>query len=170
MNTEVVSRGKNSGVSSTTFPWTESERQALTDTVEEVYAQFIDKALAGRKAAGKAMTRDELVKLAGGRVWTGRQAKANGLVDELGNLDDAIAESKKLAGIDPKKKMELLVLPKGESFLDKLMEGDLKLPFGMKSELRLIPGADRALRLVAPLLRLQHEPTKMLLPYLIEWK
>jgi protease-4 len=170
MNTEVVSRGKNSGVSSTTFPWTESERKALTDTVEEVYAMFLDKALAGRKAAGKAMTRDELVKLAGGRVWTGRQAKANGLVDELGNLDDAIAESKKLAGIDPKKQMELLVLPKGESFLDKLMEGDLKLPFGMKSELRLIPGAERALRLVAPLLRLQHEPTKMLLPYLIEWK
>ena len=58
------------------------------------------------------MTRDELVKLAGGRVWTGRQAKANGLVDELGTLDDAIAGAKKLAGIDPKKEMELLILPK----------------------------------------------------------
>jgi protease IV len=171
MKTEVIARGKNSGAGSSTFKWSESERAALTETVEEVYAQFIDKTLAGRQAAGVKMTRDELLKLAGGRVWTGRQAKANGLVDELGTLDDAIAGAKALAGIDPKTEMELLILPKGESFLDKLMEGDMPLPFGsVSAELRRVPGADKALKMAAPLLRTQKEPTKMLMPYLIEWK
>ena len=171
MKTEVISRGKNSGVTSTTFPWSESERQALTATVEDVYDQFLDKALEGRKAAGKNMTRDELVKLAGGRVWTGRQAKANGLVDELGTLDDAIGGAKQLAGIDPKEQMELLILPRGESFLDKLMEGDFKSPFGsLRAELRLVPGLDKAVRMAAPLLRTQKDPVKVMLPYLVEWK
>jgi protease-4 len=169
MKTEVVARGKNSGANSTTFEWSESERQALTETVEEVYAQFIDKALAGRKAAGKDMTREELVKLAGGRVWTGRQAKANGLVDELGTLDDAIAEAKKQAGIDPKTEMELLTLPKPVSFLDKLMEGDIDVPF-LSKELKQVPGAAKALKMAGPLLRTQKDPAKVMLPFVVEWK
>ena len=37
-------------------------------------------------------------KIAGGRVWTGKQAKALGLVDEIGGLTEALAEAKKLAG------------------------------------------------------------------------
>lgn len=170
MKTFVIERGKNSGVNSTTFPWKESERAAMTETIEDVYAQFIDKTLAGRKASGVQMTRDELLKLAGGRVWTGRQAKANGLVDELGTLRDAIGEAKKQAGIDPKKEMELLLLPKGESFLDKLMEGDLKVPFLSRTELALIPGADKAMQMIAPLIRTQKDPVKMMMPYLLQWK
>ncbi|HET6573772.1 MAG TPA: signal peptide peptidase SppA [Fimbriiglobus sp.] len=171
MKTVVISRGKNSGISSTTFAWSDSERKALTEYIEGTYDQFLDKALAGRKAAGNDMTRDELVKLAGGRVWTGRQAKANGLVDELGTLDDAIAGAKKLAGIDPKTEMELLILPKAESFLDKLMEGDMKLPFGsLTAQARLVPGLDRAIRMAAPLLRTQKDPVKVMMPFVIEWK
>jgi protease-4 len=171
MKTEVVARGKNSGVASSTFAWSDSERKALTEYVEDVYAQFIDKSLAGRKACGKDMTRDELVKLAGGRVWTGRQAKANGLVDELGTLDDAIAGAKQLAGIDPKTEMELLNLPKGESILDRLMDGDFKLPFGsLAAEARLVPGLDKAVRMAAPLLRTQKDPVKVMMPFVVEWK
>jgi protease-4 len=132
---------------------------------------FLTKSLDCRKRAGKNMTREELVALAGGRVWTGRQAKANGLVDELGTLDDAIAGAKKLAGIDPAKEMELLLLPKGTSFIEKLMEGESGLPFGsLTAELRKLPGAERALRVIAPLLRTQKDPAKVMLPYLIEWK
>lgn len=166
LKTEVVSRGKNSGVSSSTFAWSESERKAMTETIEDVYATFLDRSLAGRKAAGVNMTREELVKLAGGRVWTGRQAKANRLVDELGTLDDAIAGAKQFAGIDPKTEMELLPLPKGASFLDKLMDGDMKMPFGSLD----VPGAKEALRMVAPLLRTQKDPVKVMLPFAVEWK
>lgn len=172
MKTEVISRGKNSGVLSSTFPWSESERKALTITVESVYDTFIDKALAGRKAAGKSMTRDELLKLAGGRVWTGRQAKANGLVDSLGTLDDAIAEAKKLASLDPKVEMEHLVLPKAQNFLDKLMEGDVDFPFGkMQAEaVKSIPGAEKALRMAAPLMSTRKDLIKAMLPYAVELK
>jgi protease-4 len=167
MNTVVISRGKNSGVNSMTFPWSESEKEAMGKVVEDIYAQFIDKALAGRKAAGVEIDREKLLSLAGGRVWTGRQAKANGLVDELGTVDDAVAHAKKLAGLDPKAELEILQLPKGSSFLDKIAEGDFGLPFGA---LRTIPGAARALKLAAPLLDTANDPVKVLMPFLVEWK
>ena len=175
MNTEVVSRGKNSGIASTTFEWTESERDALKDYIEETYDQFIDKTLAGRKAAGVEMTRDELLALAGGRVWTGRQAKANGLVDELGTLKDAIGGAKKLAGIDPDEKMELLILPKALSFFEQLMEGEQALPFGslnagLTTELAKVPGVGKALQSASFLLRLQRDPVKAMMPLRIEFK
>jgi len=171
LKTEVVARGKNSGVNGTTEKWTESERKALQDTVEDVYATFVDKAVAGRTKAGVKITRDELLKLAGGRVWTGRQAKANGLVDELGTLDDAIAEAKRRAGIDPKTEMELLILPRSAGFLDKLLEGDAKLPFSsLSAELRSVPGVEKAIRGAAPLLRTRSDFVKAMLPYGIEWK
>jgi protease IV len=171
MKTEVISRGKNSGANSMTFAWSESERKALSETIEEVYATFLDKSLAGRKVAGRSITREQLTKLAGGRVWTGRQAKANGLVDQLGTLEDAIAIAKKQAGVDPKTELEILNLPKGSSFLDSLMEGDFKLPFGaLKQELQLIPGSEKALRMVGPLLRTQREPLKMMMMYDLQWK
>ena len=171
VKTEIVSRGKNSGVNSTTFAWSESERAAMTETIEDVYAQFIDKSLAGRKAAGVKMTREELLALAGGRVWTGRQAKANGLVDELGTLEDAIAYAKTLAGIDPKKPMERLELPKGSSFLEKLLAGDIKSPLGsIAAEIRLLPDGEKILKLVGPLLRGQKDPARVTLPYMLEWK
>lgn len=171
MKTDVVSRGKNSGVNSSTFKWTESERKAMQETVEDIYATFVDKAVAGRTAAGVRITRDELLKLAGGRVWTGRQAKANGLVDDLGTLDDAIAEAKKQAGVDPKADLELLILPKGTSFLDQLMEGEAKLPFGaLSAEVRAVPGVGKALRLVEPLVRGRKDFVKAMLPFGIEWK
>jgi len=134
-----------------------------------VYAQFIDKALAGRQKAGVKMDRDRLLSLAGGRVWTGRQAKERGLVDELGTLNDAVAGAKKLAGIDPSKEMELLQLPKPASFLDKLMEGEFKSPFGHSQldDLLALPEAAKALRDVGSLLR-QRDQIKALMPYRLE--
>ena len=167
VTTEVVSRGKNSGVNSTTFAWSDSERAAMTETIDEVYQQFLDRAIQGRKVAGSKMTSEELLALAGGRVWTGRQAKDNGLVDELGTLDDAIKHAQKLGGLDPTKEVERLNLPKGVSFLDKLADGDLGLPFG---SLKLLPGSEKALKLIGPLLQLNDEPLKAVMPLRVEFK
>jgi protease-4 len=166
MKTEVISRGKNSGVNSTTFKWNDTERAAMQETIEAIYDTFIDKAVAGRQKAGVKITRDELLKLAGGRVWTGRQAKANGLIDTLGTLDDAIADAKKSVGLDPKADTELLILPKPVSFLDKLMDGGL----GLSTEVKLLPGADKALKLAAPLLGARKNPVQMVVPFGLEWK
>lgn len=171
MKTEVVSRGKNTGVTSSTYPWTESERKSMMEVVETVYDQFTSKAVEGRKAAGVDMTKEKLLKIASGRVWTGRQALANGLVDELGTLDDAIAGAKKFAGIDPTKEMELLVLPKASSFVEKLMEGETKLPFGkMEISVLNLPGMEKALKMAAPLLSTRKDFVKALLPYSVEFK
>src|SRR5439155_25777477 len=130
VKTVTIERGQNAGINTTNRPYTDSERKAMTAGIEDIYEQFTDKAVQGRQKAGVKMDREQLLKLAGGRVWTGRQAKERGLVDELGTLDDAIAESKKMAGIDSAKEMEILQLPKPTSFLDKLMDGDLKSPLG----------------------------------------
>jgi protease-4 len=144
----------------------------MTEVIEDVYDQFTVKAVAGRVAAGqKQMTKAKLLDLAGGRVWTGRQAKENGLVDELGTLDDAIAFAKKEAGLDPSKDIELQMLPKGSSFIDKLMDGDLDLPFGsVLVDLKNLPGGARAMQLMTPVLNAHRAPVQVLMPFHVEFK
>lgn len=173
VKTEVITRGSNTGVNSMTFAWTESERKAMTEYIDGVYDQFTTKAVAGRNAAGVKITKEELLKIAGGRVWTGRQAKANGLVDELGTLSDAIAGAKNFAGIDPAKEMELLVLPKPRSFIDKLMEGDVDLPFlsrMQQPDLLAIPEFRKTAQHLMPLLRTTKDPVKAFMPLMVEFK
>jgi protease-4 len=110
ITTSIVMRGKNSGVLSTTTPFSDTEKAAMQKMLNDIYAQFTTKA-----AAGRNMDVDKLEKMARGRVYTGAQALQLGLVDELGTLADAIAFAKKSAGIDADTKMERLDLPKPTS-------------------------------------------------------
>jgi protease IV len=110
ITTSIIQRGKNSGVLSMTTPFSESERAAMQKMLNDIYAQFTQKAAAGRK-----MDVEKLEKLARGRVYTGAQALQLGLVDELGTLSDAITYAKKAAGLDPDSKLERLDLPKPTS-------------------------------------------------------
>jgi protease-4 len=72
----------------------------------------------------RGMTFEEAEKLAHGRVWSGRQGKANGLIDEVGDLDDAIAMAKSLAGIPEDEKVTVVHYPKEKDFLSSLFGGD----------------------------------------------
>lgn len=63
-------------------------------------------------AEHRGMTFEEAEKLAHGRVWTGRQARANGLIDEVGGLDRALEVAKELAGIPADEKVALIHYPK----------------------------------------------------------
>ena len=166
MKSVTIQRGQNAGIATSERGYTESERTALTKIIKTTYDQFIDKALAGRQKAGAKLDRGKLLSLAGGRVWTGRQAKERGLVDELGTLDDAIGEAKQMAGIERTKQMELLILPRPTSFLDRLLDGDLKSPLGLSLEL---PGVRETIRQVGPLLR-SKDTIKAMLPYKIAVK
>ncbi|HZV08010.1 MAG TPA: signal peptide peptidase SppA [Gemmataceae bacterium] len=171
ITTEIISRGANAGILSSDKPFTDSERKAMTALMKDVYDQFLDKALAGRKKAGRTMTREELVQLAGGRIWTGRQAKENGLIDELGTLGDAIEAARKLAKLPEGKEPELLLLPKSKSFLDTLFEemGDTRAPSTrFRSLLRGAPELQRKLRGLDGLFQLRGEPVWLTLPYHIE--
>ncbi|MFO0948691.1 MAG: signal peptide peptidase SppA [Planctomycetota bacterium] len=116
LSTEVLSRGKHANILSIDEPFSDSERKAYGRLMRAIYLQFTSKAAAGRKMAPA-----ELEKLAGGRVWTGRQAKANGLVDELGTFEDAIAAAKSLAKIPADEAIEYKVLPKTPTILEALL-------------------------------------------------
>ncbi|MEE3715164.1 signal peptide peptidase SppA [Tumidithrix elongata RA019] len=70
----------------------EPERQLLQDLLQNTYQEFITDVSKGRN-----MDLETVRKLADGRIYTGRQAKENKLVDEIGTLDDAIADLRKLA-------------------------------------------------------------------------
>jgi protease-4 len=173
INTEIISRGANANLFSMTRPFSKSEREAMTALLKDVYDQFLDKAIAGRKKAGKTMARPELEKIAGGRIWTGRQALANGLVDELGTLDDAVAAARKMGGMAEDKEPELLILPKTKGLLDSLLDSksDARAPMLEMSQLRLLrdlPEVARQLRPVEGLLRLRGEPVWLLEPYRVE--
>jgi protease IV len=171
ITTETISRGANANILASR-PFTKSEREAMTLILRDIYDQFLDKALQGRKAAGKKMTRTDLEKLAGGRIWTGRQALENGLVDVLGSLDDAIAEAAKLGGLPTDKEPELLLLPKNKNFLDQLIEGRGETDASVMAKylplVRQAPGLKKHLAAVENLLRLRGESAWLILPYGIE--
>ena len=73
-------------------------------------------------AESRHSTPEKIDALAQGRVWTGRQAKQNGLVDELGGLDRAIAIAKQRAKIAADSDVELVVYPPRKSFYELLSE------------------------------------------------
>jgi len=73
---------------------TDRDRRLLQNLVDDVYGQFVEAVAAGRK-----LTPERVRALADGRIYSGRQAKELDLVDELGDLDAAIAAAGKLAGI-----------------------------------------------------------------------
>jgi protease-4 len=75
-------------------PFTESERSELEKNLHEFYDLFLDRVATGRK-----LTKSSVDRVGQGRVWTGEQARENGLVDEIGGLRQALAHARKLAGL-----------------------------------------------------------------------
>jgi protease-4 len=87
ITTEVVQRGARAGLLSPSAPLSEDERSALMRELEATYRTFVRVVAQGRK-----MKVDEVEPLARGRVYTGEDAKAAGLVDTLGGFDVALRE------------------------------------------------------------------------------
>jgi len=76
-------------------PLNEAERSIFQTGVDDIYDTFLQ-----RVANGRDMPVDEVHKIAQGRVWSGLKAKEIGLIDGIGNLNDAIAKAAELADID----------------------------------------------------------------------
>lgn len=96
VKTYAIGKGERATMWSPMQPWSASEREAVRSMMEQTYEAFL-----ARVAAGRDMQRDAVHEIAQGRVWTGADAKQRGLVDELGGLEQALAEAHELAGIDP---------------------------------------------------------------------
>ncbi|MBP6411530.1 MAG: signal peptide peptidase SppA [Pseudarcicella sp.] len=120
ISTQVVKTNTHADFPSATKELTESEKIWFQQMIEDGYESFTTKAALGRK-----MNLEKLKTLAGGRVWTGLQAKENGLVDVLGGLNDAI----KIAASSAKlKENEFAVtyLPKPKSWLENLTQSSIE--------------------------------------------
>ncbi len=106
-----VGRGKRSLMWSTMSTWNTDERAAIQKMMEDIYKIFVQ-----RVADGRGKSYEEIHALAQGRVWTGAAAVENGLVDELGGLDDAIAHATLLAKMDAPGELE--IYPPAPTLLD----------------------------------------------------
>ncbi len=117
VKTEVVKSGRHKDIASMFRGIRKEERQILQDVLDNVHDQFITAVAEGRK-----MIRDDVVKIADGRIFTGEQALKIGLVDEMGNLEDAVKTAAKLSGI---KGEPVLVTRKERFSLVDLLRGTL---------------------------------------------
>jgi protease-4 len=126
VTTDVVSTGELSDFGNMGRSLTEVERTILQSGVEDGYETFI-----ARVAEGRGMHPDSVRKVASGRVWTGTQAKARGLVDVLGGLDTAIgiAAAKIKAGDD----YRVVYYPETKPWFEELM-----MTFSDKVQVRIL--------------------------------
>ncbi|HLL93867.1 MAG TPA: signal peptide peptidase SppA [Spirosoma sp.] len=110
-----VKTNTNADYPTVTHEMTPFQKQVLQRRTEQIYAEFTGKAAIGRK-----LSVDSLRAIAGGRVWTGSQGKAIGLVDQLGGLDVAIAlaaQTAKLKEGDYRLKYQ----PRKKEFFEQIM-------------------------------------------------
>lgn len=94
---ETLKAGKFKDMMSPFGPITPEVRALMDKLLSETHQQFIKAVADGRK--DKGLTLEGVRKLADGRIYSGQQAKANGLVDELGGMQDALAAAGRLGGI-----------------------------------------------------------------------
>lgn len=131
-NVETVSNGRNAELASPVRPFSAGERAKLEEQIRAFYDQFIEKAAQARRT-----TPERIDAVGQGRVWTGKQAKQIGLVDELGGLALAISLAKQRAGIASNIEVEVVVYPPGTGFYQ------LMNPFGSAGERFLMESLSR---------------------------
>jgi protease-4 len=95
MQNVVIKSGDFKDAGSATRPLTDEERAYFQSLIGDMYDQFV-----AAVAESRNLQKDQVSKLADGRVYTGQQALKYGLVDELGTLQDAIDAAAKMGGID----------------------------------------------------------------------
>ena len=94
INVETLKRGPSAEILGLYRPWTPAEQAAAQRWVDGFYAQFVDDVAQSRR-----MQPAQVDALARGRIWSGEDAKARGLVDSLGGFPEAVAEARRRAGV-----------------------------------------------------------------------
>jgi len=122
MKKEIMKRGHFADIDTEYAPLDDEQRAKLRTEIEIFYRGFVQRVATGRKRKY-----DEIEPLAQGRVWTGAQAKQNGLVDELGGIDRAIDMVREKAKISSATKVALVAYPPRRSVLQILLDRDTDL-------------------------------------------
>ncbi len=119
-------RGDAAAMSSPAHPYSEDEGRRLRGEIDAMYRQFVDKVAAGRK-----LERDRAEAAAQGRVWSGVDAHAHGLVDELGDVDRAVDLARELGRRHPGEKLDVRDVrpgPRRRGLLARWLLGSASLP------------------------------------------
>lgn len=137
VKSNVVKSGEFKDAGSPTRDLTKEERELIQGVIDDVHNQFVDAV-----AKGRNLKREDVAKVADGRIITGRQAKELKLIDEIGNLNDAVELAKRLANIEGeaklvyprKKKVGLMDLLNGLSESESktrvlLLLSEIRIPF-----------------------------------------
>lgn len=120
MDIDRVKLAKNADLFSLYSSLSEEQREQITNWMEDVYDAFVTKA-----AEGRNMTYEALEPKAHGRIYTGSQAKEEGLVDELGGMAVAISEMKSALSLKEDDLISLQIYPRPKTLLETLTSGDL---------------------------------------------
>jgi len=155
---EIFKRGENSDIYSTYDVFTHEQREIVNRQIREMYDDFV-----GKVAQGRNMTVEAVQKIAQGRVWTGRQAKDNGLVDESGGLQLAVSIAKSKAGLKPDESVDIVALPKRVPLWRRLIFGDTSF----STE---VLGSAPLLEVIEITERLANDRMFFLMPYTIDQK
>ena len=115
ITTEAISRGRFGRLFDLTKKLDKAELGLLRAQMEHTYDLFVSRVSEGRKLSAEQVDR-----IGGGRVWTGRQALEHGLVDELGGMRDAVRLAARQAGIEDTASVEVVFYPKEEGLLGRL--------------------------------------------------
>ncbi|WP_460612579.1 signal peptide peptidase SppA [Hymenobacter seoulensis] len=127
ITTDRVTTGKFSDFPTITRALTPFEQSQFQAEINRIYADFTTKAAAGRK-----MPVERLRRLASGRVWSGTEAKARGLVDVLGSMDDALRIAARRANLK-EGDYRIQKLPRQKSFAENLFSS-----FSEEARLRMV--------------------------------
>ena len=95
VTTVTITAGDNKAMGSATEPLTKEQKAIYQSLVDEAYDQFV-----GIVADGRKMSRKRAEGLADGRIYTAKQAKSNGLIDEIATREEAVAAMKKAYGLE----------------------------------------------------------------------
>ncbi len=170
VSNEYTLRGKNAGIFRETQKWTPEERAKMEQQTNSIYFDnFIPKV-----ATGRNKTIEEVDTLGQGRVWTGTQAKANGLIDEFGGLERAITIAKELAELPADKDVRRVVLPEPRPFLETFFSNDTALSAEQKAQAGLLESLPEDLRRVfryaAVIDRMQRGEAMLMMPFDLQIK
>jgi protease-4 len=116
IQTDTLARGKSADMDLPDVPLSDADKQKLHNSIEATYRSFV-----GKVAAARKKTFTQIDALAQGRVWMGAQAHDNGLIDELGGLDQAIAAVRRRANLPPAGETNLIEFPPHRSLFEVLM-------------------------------------------------
>ncbi|MBP8805460.1 MAG: signal peptide peptidase SppA [Kofleriaceae bacterium] len=147
VTTDTFRRGARADMESLFRPFTEEERAVVRDRLGYFYGRFKD-----HVARGRDLTEAQVEAVARGRVWSGAQAKARGLVDQHGGVTDAVALAKARAGLDADDRVRIVELPRLSPGLLGLVGRFLGVEAAPSSGIWELPAVRAALDAVPPAL------------------